>query len=67
MTLSPDEIAEYERLKSIVITETPHGVLYIQQPPMTVDEWKRMMPRVNAEHLQALAENTVNTEGNDTP
>lgn len=40
MTLTPNERAEFDRLKGIIITEIPHGVLYVSAPPMSTAEWK---------------------------
>lgn len=69
-TATAEERAEYERTRGVHVTETPHGVVYIEAPTMNAQEWKEAVPKINAEHAERMRQDdksTGNTGVNSTP
>ena len=54
-TATQAERAEYERTKAVVVRETRDGcAMFVEAPPIRVEDWPAVVERVNAENAKRL-------------
>lgn len=54
-TATQAERAEYERTKAVVVRETRDGcAMFVEAPPIRVEDWPAVVERVNAENAERL-------------
>lgn len=49
LPLTPEEQAEFDRIKSVRVVQTTDNVLIVEHPPMTVEQWREHAMKRNAE------------------
>jgi hypothetical protein len=54
--LTPEEAAEWERIKVMRVRQNPDGTIWVEAPPMTVEDWKAHVRQVRGTPAKLVAD-----------